>query len=57
MKWITIGPLNRSGGFVVKADVAHDFFGQIGFGSKDPAGDEIALNLGEPVSIWLSQEE
>jgi hypothetical protein len=48
MGWVAVGPLDRSGVFVVEADVAHDFLGQIGFGSKDAAGDKIALNFGEP---------
>ena len=29
-------------------DIASDFAGEVGFGSKDAAGDQIALNFGEP---------
>jgi hypothetical protein len=29
-------------------DIASDFAGEVGFRSKDAAGDQIALNFGEP---------
>ena len=45
---VAVGPLDRWGVFVVEVDVAYDLLGQIGFGSKNAAGYEIALNFGEP---------
>ena len=45
---ISVGPFEGFGAFVVDFDVASDFTGEVGFGSKDAAGDQIALNFGEP---------
>ena len=45
---ISIGPFEGLGAFVVDLDIASNFAGQVGFGSKDAAGDQIALNFGEP---------
>jgi len=45
---LSIGPFERLGAFVVAFDIASDFAGEIGFGSKDAAGDQSALNFGEP---------
>ena len=45
---ISIGPFEGLGAFVVDFDIAGDFAGEVGFGSKDSAGDQIALNFGEP---------
>src|SRR5262245_54775440 len=45
---ISVGPFERLGAFVVGFDIASDFAGEVGFGSKDAAGDQIALNFGEP---------
>ena len=45
---ISVGPFERLGAFVVNFDIASDFAGEVGFGSKDAAGDQIALNFGEP---------
>jgi hypothetical protein len=45
---ISIGPFEGFGAFVVDFDIAGDFAGEVGFGSKDSAGDQIALNFGEP---------
>ena len=45
MGGIAVGPFDRSRMFVVEADVAHDSLGRIGFGVKDPARDEITLDL------------
>jgi hypothetical protein len=45
---LSIGPFERLGAFVVDFDIASDFAGEVGFRSKDAAGDQIALNFGEP---------
>ena len=45
---ISVGPFEGFGTFVVGFDIASDFAGEVGFGSKDAAGDQIALNFGEP---------
>jgi hypothetical protein len=45
---IPVGQFERLGAFVVAPDIASDFAGEVGFGSKDAAGDQIALNFGEP---------
>ena len=45
---ISVGPFEGLGAFVVDFDIASDFAGEVGFGSKDAAGDQIALNFGEP---------
>jgi hypothetical protein len=36
---ISIGPFEGLGAFVVDFDIASDFAGEVGFGSKDAAGD------------------
>src|SRR5215207_1422733 len=45
---ISIGPFKGLSAFVVGFDIASDLAGEVGFGSKDAAGDQIALNFGEP---------
>ena len=45
---VSIGPLKGSGAFVIGADVAHEFAFEVGFGSKNPSGDQVALDLGKP---------
>ena len=45
---ISVGPFERLGAFVVGFDIASDFASEVGFGSKDAASDQIALNFGEP---------
>jgi hypothetical protein len=35
---ISIGPFEGLGAFVVDFDIANNFAGQVGFGSKDAAG-------------------
>ena len=45
---ISIGPFEGLGAFVVDFDIASDFAGEVGFGSKDAADDQIGLNFGEP---------
>ena len=45
---ILVRPFNRSGFAIVRADIAHDFAIQIFDRSKDPAGNEIALDFREP---------
>jgi hypothetical protein len=54
---ILVGPFDRRGDAIVEANVAHDFVVQIFDGSKDAAGNEVSLNFGEQISIWLSQDE
>ena len=48
MRGVTPGPFEGFGGFVVVADVAHEFSAQIVERGEDASGDKIALNLGEP---------
>jgi hypothetical protein len=38
---ISVGPFERLGAFVVDFDIPSDFAGEVGFGSKDAAGDQI----------------
>ena len=45
---MSIGPLEGFGAFVVALDIAGDFASEVSFGSEDAAGDQIALNFGEP---------
>ena len=45
---VLVRPFNRSGFAIVGADIAHDFAVQIFDRSKDAAGNEVALDLGEP---------
>ena len=45
---VAVSPLNGFGAFVIKADIAHDFAGQIGAGSKDATSDQIALDFTQP---------
>ena len=45
---ISIGPLKGSGAFVIGADVAHEFSFEVGLGSENSAGDQVALDLGKP---------
>src|ERR1700754_2340772 len=45
---ISVSPFKGLGALVVDFDIAGDLAGEIGFGSKDAAGDQIALNFGEP---------
>ena len=40
--------LEGFGAFVVALDIAGDFASEVSFGSEDAAGDQIALNFGEP---------
>jgi hypothetical protein len=48
MPGIGVLPLHGFRGLIVLPDIAHDFPFQILPRRKDAAGDEIALNLGEP---------
>jgi hypothetical protein len=43
---ISVSPFKGLGALVVDFDIAGDLAGEIGFGSKDAAGDQIALNFG-----------
>jgi hypothetical protein len=45
---IPIGPLEGFGSFVVAVDIAGDFASEVSSGSEDAAGEQIALNFGEP---------
>jgi len=45
---IAVDPLHGFGRAVVLADVAHELALEIGHGGEDAAGDDIALDLGEP---------
>src|SRR5215470_10999674 len=45
---ISVSPFKGLGTLVVDFDIAGDLSGEIDFGSKDAAGDQIALNFGEP---------
>jgi len=49
MPRIAIGPFERFGGAVVVTDEAHQFARQVLDRAKDAAGDDVALDLGEPV--------
>ena len=49
MAGVAVGPLDGFGSAVVVADVAHQLAGQVGNRGEDAAGDDIALDLGEPV--------
>jgi hypothetical protein len=46
--WISVLPFHGTGRFIVKADVAHQLFLQVGNGSENAARDHIALDLAEP---------
>ena len=48
MRGIVVGPLDRLGIAVVMTDVALDFACEVRDGDKDSAGNDIALDLGEP---------
>jgi hypothetical protein len=39
---ISVGPLEGLGVFVVDFNIASDFAGEVGFGSKDAAGDQMS---------------
>jgi hypothetical protein len=45
---MSIDPLEGFGAFVVALDIAGDFASEVSFGSEDGAGEQIALNFGEP---------
>ena len=47
--WVRISPSKRSGSLIVGFDVAHEFATQVGHGCEEAAGDDVALDLGEPV--------
>ena len=49
MRGITVGPLDWFGGAIVVTDIAFKFARQVLDRSEDSAGDNIALNPGEPV--------
>src|SRR6516225_7716311 len=48
MSDIFVNPMQRCGGFVVVADVAHELAGDALYRSENPARDNLALNLGKP---------
>jgi hypothetical protein len=45
---VSVSPFDGGGGFVVLADVAHELLFEVFDRGKDAAGNDIALNLGEP---------
>ena len=45
---ISVGPFEGLGAFVVALNIASNFAGEVGFGGKDAAGDQVALNFREP---------
>ena len=45
---VSVLPLHGFRGFVVVADVAHELALQVGDGSEDTSGDNVALDLAEP---------
>ncbi len=45
---VAVGHLKGAAFFVVMADVAHEFAREIVDRSKDAAGNDVALDLGEP---------
>ena len=48
MSGVFVGPMEWDGGFVVMANVTHNFPMKVLGGSKDAACDEITLDFGEP---------
>ena len=53
----SVSPFERFGRFIVALDVFGDLAGQVGFGGEDAASDQIALNLENQISTWLSHDE
>ena len=49
MVGVAIGPFDRFGSAIVVTDVTHELAGQILDRGKDAAGNDIALDPGEPV--------
>ena len=45
---VPIGPLEGFGSFVMASEIASDFASEVSSGSEDAAGEQIALNFGEP---------
>ena len=45
---VPIDPLEGFGSFVMGLDIASDFASKVRSGSEDAAGEQIALNFGEP---------
>ena len=45
---VLVGPREGDGGLIVVSDVAHDLPAKVALGGEDAAGDDIALDLGEP---------
>jgi hypothetical protein len=45
---VSVGPLEGFSGFVVGLDIAGNFAGEVGPGSENAAGDQIALKFREP---------
>jgi hypothetical protein len=54
---VSVGPLEGFSGFVVGLDITGDFASEVGSGSEDAAGDQIALKSGEPDFDLIEQEE
>jgi hypothetical protein len=47
--WVRVSPLKGSGSLIVGFDVAHELAAQVGNGFEDSAGNNVALDFGEPV--------
>ena len=42
---VSVGPLERSSGLIVGPDIAGNFAGEVGAGSEDAPGDQVALEF------------
>ena len=49
MAGVAVGPLEGLGSAIVVTDIAHELAGQVLDRGEDPAGNDIALDPGEPV--------
>ena len=47
--WVRVSPSKGSGSLIVGFDVAHELAAQVGNGFEDSAGNNVALEFGEPV--------
>ena len=47
--WVRVSPSKGSGSLIVGFDVAHELAAQVGNGFEDSAGNNVALDFGEPV--------
>jgi hypothetical protein len=49
IRWVRVSPLKGSGSLIVGFNVAHELAAQVGNGFEDSAGNNVALDFGEPV--------